>query len=974
MRYKIGLLLLGFCFLAIPASAQGTLSPAVPVANQGATIQFSCTANCGTSPVWTCPGCAGGINSSTGLYTAPATITPQQSIGGFQLHPNNHVYNTRIDSLALRSDSVTLMAGTGTANVSFTEVNDIPVTYTNGSTPLVPMTFLYTPAYNGNFEIPAFPNAKSQSGWLDQIQAGGGGDHHMIMVDTTNGTLYETYGYLPTCTTTAASVDGSNKATLTCSTNPSDNNHGFVVGNTIEVTGFSGADTYFNVASAAVTAVTSTSISYALTHAAASASTNGVADRVLACAGCNATSGIKYNYSDYLLPVGGASTDAAGLELAPLLLRLQEVKQAIATGGTINHALRMTLSNGFICGSSLAGACYAGKPVGIRHIWPATSEAFSGGGLNPYGLRYRLKAAFDISTFSPIAQILLTQMKQYGLILSDGGTNWAIAGEATSWPPEIASAFYEIGTSGIQGSTNFEVVDEDPLKIVSTSGETTNNRETVTYTSSTGIATVDVALMGVAVAVPDNVLYFQDGTPGQQLPSFSNIGSVTWAMTPQVGTLTSGGFYTPPATDASFIQELDAQPNVIRINIQDKNVALTGSYGATERYVNSLNTAPPYEWQMYMLALKSASSPFGASPVQILGGSLQTCSNTCTGGFSVNATNGNMGIVAVYEEDTTATISSTSFACGTMTLDSNSPKRGSASSMWVYTVQLTSGTCGAGSIGITFNHSVSGSISTTEYHNMATSNVVDCSGSGSATSFTLSTSPCSTSNANDTIWAISIVGHNLCGGSCWFIPGGYTTTLTATSTTNAAIKSSITLVTLPSTGIRIRPGVFTPSFSNPVFTDSHGIAWLPTGGDTISGQRFTDLDIGTGGSFPAVTDIAEYYFFKSFRDVHYTFYVPNGKYQITAKCATGGGVGTSFDTFATQGQISLADADINVRAGGSYKPVDFISFATVTNNILDFVDFGSRLGGNNPLNALQIVPLGMTLTPGMKVTPGMTIK
>jgi hypothetical protein len=49
----------------------------------------------------------------------------------------------------------------------------------------------------------------------------------------------------------------------------------------------------------------------------------------------------------------------------------------------------------------------------ISHIWPATTFATDGGTIL-FGSRFRLKSTFNISGYSRIAQILLTQLKQYG--------------------------------------------------------------------------------------------------------------------------------------------------------------------------------------------------------------------------------------------------------------------------------------------------------------------------------------------------------------------------------------------------------------------------------------------------------------------------------------------------------------------------------------------------------------------------------
>jgi hypothetical protein len=213
------------------------------------------------------------------------------------------------------------------------------------------------------------------------------------------------------------------------------------------------------------------------------------------------------------------------------------MEQAVANGGTINHALRMTLQNGYMHNAFL---------------WPATTSANAGTGVNFYGERVRLKSGFDVSTFSPVAKILLTQLKQYGLIFADGGTGWSVDAEYTKWPKTYADAFWEIRNAGLTAA-NFEVVDESGLMISSTSGETTNNRETVTFTrnSDSATASVDVVLTGVTVNLPNDVLYIQAGAPAQQFTAFSNIGTVNWSMSPSIGTLTTNGLYIPPATIGS---------------------------------------------------------------------------------------------------------------------------------------------------------------------------------------------------------------------------------------------------------------------------------------------------------------------------------------------------------------------------------------------------------------------------------------
>jgi len=442
----------------LSARAQVTVSPSTPPAvNQGQTFTFTASVAGGGGVMWSCPGCAGTIDAN-GTYHAPQLVKSQQSYGGYQLLPNNHILNTRIDSLPVSSNSAFWIAGSGTVTVNY--LPSFPINYTNGSTPRQNMVFFYTQDNNGSFQIPPHPGARIETGWFTPPFSGP--DRHLFAIDTSNGTFQEIYNY----------------------------------------------------------------------YAAGQGASEG-------CQTCTSQSGLKYSNSTYALPRNG-STDAAGLYVMPLTLRLQELEQAFATEGTINHALRFTLANGYINNSS---------------IWPATSNSTSGSGNVPYGTRFRLKSSFNISRFSPIAQILLTQLKQYGIILADGGYGWQVTTEYTLWPPAYKAAFDEIGHAGI-GPSNFEAVDESGLEVSRASGLTTA-AETVVATSVANpalIAKQQVVLTGVTITLPKDYMYIQAGTSAQQLSALVNGSSntgVKWSMNPGVGTLTGGGLYTPPANVSS---------------------------------------------------------------------------------------------------------------------------------------------------------------------------------------------------------------------------------------------------------------------------------------------------------------------------------------------------------------------------------------------------------------------------------------
>ena len=75
------------------------------------------------------------------------------------------------------------------------------------------------------------------------------------------------------------------------------------------------------------------------------------------------------------------------------------------------------------------------------------------------GLRVRLKASVDISGFGPQAQVVLTALKHYGMILADNGSPWYISGEPdTRWNDDELHHLQNLT------GADFEVVDTSSLR------------------------------------------------------------------------------------------------------------------------------------------------------------------------------------------------------------------------------------------------------------------------------------------------------------------------------------------------------------------------------------------------------------------------------------------------------------------------------------------------------------------------------
>ena len=137
--------------------------------------------------------------------------------------------------------------------------------------------------------------------------------------------------------------------------------------------------------------------------------------------------------SNRLRPAGWTSADAAGLPILPGLARYDEVAR-----GVIDHALRFTVDR-----------------TRRAYISPARHYAsrLTDPGLPPMGLRVRLKADFDVSSFPKQARVVLTALKRYGMLVADNGSSWYISGA-----PDPRWKNDDLHTLGRVKGSDFEVV------------------------------------------------------------------------------------------------------------------------------------------------------------------------------------------------------------------------------------------------------------------------------------------------------------------------------------------------------------------------------------------------------------------------------------------------------------------------------------------------------------------------------------
>jgi hypothetical protein len=159
-----------------------------------------------------------------------------------------------------------------------------------------------------------------------------------------------------------------------------------------------------------------------------------------------AGSGAVWNLrSDRLRPLTWTSADAAGLPILPGLLRYDEV-----AAGHVDHAIRFTTN-----------------VTDRAFVWPARHQAgsVSNHSYPPMGARFRLKKNFNISSYGAQARVVLTAMKQYGLVLADNGSPWFFQGTAdTRWQSALLDDLKKVPASA------FEAVDTAPLRVSRDSG------------------------------------------------------------------------------------------------------------------------------------------------------------------------------------------------------------------------------------------------------------------------------------------------------------------------------------------------------------------------------------------------------------------------------------------------------------------------------------------------------------------------
>ena len=368
-------------------------------ATNGPCVGVTCSGHGTCTSVGTAASCT---CDSGYVASAPTTCEPTVApvIGGCQVLPSNHVFNTPIDSLPAHPNSSAFIATIGThrihldlgvsTDITSSEYYGIPYNVVHGGAiTWSPVNFgstdpdmswdprsesdcsvlsdsshkIVSPCTTAAAANPAMPIPPSPlvEGGIDRTASQPYGDHHMLLLDVDTCRLWELYHCYP---------------------------------NT------SGGWDIFGAA----------------------------------------TFDLK---SNMLRPADWTSADAAGFPILPLLLRADE-----ATSGAIHHAMRFTIQS---------------SKIRNQYVWPArhlTSNGTTSQNLPPMGQLFRLKASYTIPTAAGSqARAILQALKTYGMYIADGGSDLYIQGEpSAAWTDDTFSVVQSVTTD------QFEAVDTAPIQ------------------------------------------------------------------------------------------------------------------------------------------------------------------------------------------------------------------------------------------------------------------------------------------------------------------------------------------------------------------------------------------------------------------------------------------------------------------------------------------------------------------------------
>jgi hypothetical protein len=405
-------------------------------------------------------------------------------------------------------------------------------------------------------------------------------------------------------------------------------------------------------------------------------------------------------------PWGWTSADAAGLPIFPGLVRYDEV-----ASGAIHHALRFTMEHT----DNNANDGY--------FVLPASHAAGTEWGVsNVMGMRIRLKASFDISGFSTTNQVILTAMKQYGMILADNGGSFFFQGAPDSrWNDDDLNNLKNISSS------NFEVVQMTPdfpgmdsvsaytdypgvpptINSFTPSATTVGSGSAVTFTYSASGDSYDfIDKIGPVTAGSGSVTIYPTATQTYTLNSTNASGRVTsTAITVTVsGSVAASPVFSPVAGTYSSAQTVSISDATSGATIYYTTDGVTTPTTSSTAYTGPISVSSSETIKAIAVAtgytnsaVSSATYTIGATVANTP--SFSPAAGTYSSAQTVTISDATSGATIYYTTDgvTTPTTSSTAYT-GPITVSSTETVKAiavasgytnSAVASATYTISLT---------------------------------------------------------------------------------------------------------------------------------------------------------------------------------------------------------------------------------------------------------------------------------------------
>jgi hypothetical protein len=293
--------------------------------------------------------------------------------------------------------------------------------------------------------------------------------------------------------------------------------------------------------------------------------------------------------SNALRPSGWTSADAAGLPIFPGLVRFDEI-----VAGEIRHALRFTVPQ-----------------TEKAFVWPARHYASSltGAQYPPMGVRFRLRANFDISGYSLTNQIILKALKKYGMMIADNGSAWYLSGAPDSrWDN---SDLHNLG--GVHGS-DFEVVDVSGLMVDPNSGQALQSLAvSVTVTPATATVQVNKTQQFNATVnnSPAQTVTWSVSASGGAINSTTGLYTAPASVPSGTVTVTATSSTTPPVSGTATVTVTNPPPPPPPVSITISPTSATVRVGRTRAFTATLQNTTDKAVTWYVNTVQGGNSTVG---------------------------------------------------------------------------------------------------------------------------------------------------------------------------------------------------------------------------------------------------------------------------------------------------------------------------------------------------------------------------